>query len=140
MSDAEREYWEGYARSLLEPLAMVGWDVRVSDVPCEGAEAVTIECIEGQRVAFLRFSEEWGTFSDEDRRTYLSHELHHIPFTQMRFYIWNTLERLLGKRTFRAWWAGFHLLFEYGVDHVARTAAARLPLPPEMMGAVGSEE
>jgi hypothetical protein len=119
---AERERFAHYARTLADRMHLRDWAVSVSeDLPNDPGDLATVGCCEGRHHATIHLSVAFLESSPGEQRQAICHELLHCHFAAAT----KIAERQLGSLREGA----FGLMMEYGIDAVAESWAAHLPLP-----------
>jgi hypothetical protein len=118
---AERTRFAHYARSLADRMALRDWTTTISsDLPCDPDALASVVCCEGRRHATIRLSVEFLEGEPAEQRQIMCHELAHCHFAAAA----RIAEKQLGDQH-----ESFKLMLEYGIDAVAESWAAHLPLP-----------
>jgi hypothetical protein len=134
MTDAEHAAWQGYFRLMADALDLRDWDVTLLREPCADEYGATIKCIEGKRVANAQVHRNWERLKPHEAEDYVVHECTHPHFAACREFVYQQVARYMSAREFELFWGTFTLLFEYGIDGVAKVIQARPVLPPPPNG------
>lgn len=122
---------QAYIRLLRDQMILNHWEVILSTETCvEGANA-TVHDVRGRQVAAIRVHKDWFTYTPEDQREILVHELLHLTHIGVS----DVLTEGIGGSMYLPYkaWAGFRGLFylevEKMVDHLSCILAPNMPLP-----------
>jgi hypothetical protein len=119
---AERTRFARYARSLADRMALRDWTTTISsDLPCDPDALASVVCCEGRRHVTIRLSVEILESDPAEQRQIMCHELLHCHFA--------AAAKIAEKQLEEDQYEVFKLMLEYGIDAVAESWAAHLPLP-----------
>ena len=123
MTDPRRQAFAPYVRDLADRLRLRDWTIYVRDDPPHDGECIaSIHCVEGRKVANIRFNDPFLDDSPEDQRHTIVHELLHCHVNGAWDYAVDTFATEDARRAFRR-------LAETAVDGLADAIAPLLPLP-----------
>ncbi len=85
-------------------------------------------CVYGRKIAHLSLSSDFPSYSPEEQRQIVLHELTHIHFDQVTTLVINVLPDLIGKPAFDAFMVGYTQAMEHAVDAIADAIGDKYPL------------
>ncbi len=105
------------------------WRILLADEPCEEEGHIAeMAVVVGRRIGHLSVSKEWGSFSAEDRRTAIVHELLHVYVDQTKVALCFAQETM-PKAAYAVLYQAHQAAIEFAVDGIALVLAPFLPLP-----------
>lgn len=111
-------------------LELSDWRLSLEESPPGNDDALAeVRPTYGRRIALIYIDDRFFELSREAQRVVVAHELIHLHLEPASKFAREALDELLGKPALEAFWQGFTLLFEYGVDAIAHAVAPALPLP-----------
>jgi hypothetical protein len=122
-------FWRDYVREIRDLLWLGIWRIDLSRDPIDADDiaAASIKTTYGRKVATLRFSARWETFTPEEQRHVVTHELCHLIENGQRA-VMKRCSEVFGDQSKLA--EELHLeQHEYSVDHFAFVLAHYFPLP-----------
>ena len=130
MAVENKEYWEQYLRTLADQMGLRDWRIELSDeYPEKEDAAAQVNCVYGRKLAHIRLAKEWGTYSKEEQRHYLVHELVHPHIEPMFCMVENDMKGVLGNQAYEVLIWPYRRTMEFTVDGLASVIASFIPLP-----------
>lgn len=126
-------YWLAYVRLLADEMGLSDWSFEIEVEPAPDEVSACIRCVPGRRYAIIRLSSTWEKKLPEEQRNGVAHELIHAHLARANDLADSegALPTLLGRPAWTAFYQGFELALEDGVDALATVIARNLPLPPD---------
>ena len=118
-----------YLRDIADRVGLKDWYFNiVHEPPDDQNHAACVEVYYGRKVADIRFRNEWATWTPEELRETVLHELLHCHINPLRFHL-NNIQNAVGQMVYEPLYQGVTDYIEYAVDGIARNWAQTLPLP-----------
>lgn len=121
MKDSDRDWLANYLRDLADRMRLKDWAIEVQAEHAHDSTHAEVQCVDGRKLAKVRFARDWHEQTPEVLRHTCCHELVHCHFAAA----WAEMSRRLKAKDF----ATFEMLVEYGIDGMADVIAPHLPLP-----------
>jgi hypothetical protein len=127
MTHRQRRSLAKYVSAIAVTLGLRDWTLSFPEDPPENDDAIaSVECIYGRRMASVRFDADFLSFSCEDQRVAVLHELIHVHFWHRRQATKDALEGI-GREAREIAFDAITLGDEYGTDAVADAIAPFFP-------------
>lgn len=139
MKAAQRKALDAYVRWLANEVGLRDWTIRI-DRDADGSEGAmaSVRVVRGRKFAAIRLGADWATFTPDEVRHTLVHELVHAHTAPLDFIVEDTADAL-GSHAYAMLVVGWNLAHETTVDALADVIAPHMPLPsPLAMGVVAS--
>lgn len=120
MTDDERERLGNYHRLLADRMGLKDWAIQIRDEPADDDAHAQVNCVDGRKLAKIRFDRDWAKETPECLRQTCVHELIHCHLAPVR--------AEMGRRLKQADFHTFMMLLEYAIDGMADAWSVLLPL------------
>jgi hypothetical protein len=121
MTESDKGWLAGYLRDLADRMGLKDWTIEVLADLCDDDSHADIRCIEGRKLAKVRFARDWREQTPETQRHTCCHELIHCHFAAVHLDTLRKLKSVDGET--------FMMHLEYGIDGMADAIAPHMPLP-----------
>jgi hypothetical protein len=130
MNDAERAYWQGYARDLADRMGLRDWVVQIGRSPADDGMDGECRCTYGRRSIAIWLSADFERRTPEDQRWTVTHELCHAIANPVRWLVHANFENE-SKERHQLFYSLHKEALEQSIDHFALVIAETMPLPPK---------
>lgn len=117
-----------YVGRMKDLLGLRDWQIEV--IYGDQEEMASVAMTFGQKHAILVLGTSWGTYSPEDQRATIVHELIHVHVTPALDLAWKILNPIMGQATMWPLQTSVVESHEHGVDGLACSISKYFPLPP----------
>lgn len=130
MDKSRRDQFKFYLRELADKMELRDWSISTPPETSPDGSAASVNCLIGRKIAVIRFSCDFDSYSRDQQRHFCVHELLHV-------HMWGVTQALRdarensNKEWVRQLELRVHLSEEYGVDGIASIIAPGMPLPPK---------
>lgn len=127
--NGNRKQLHKYVRHMADLIGLRDWTITMgSESPDDPTHGADCDVTYGQKVAKIRFREDWPTMPVEDIRWLAVHELVHVHLWPMEQRMCD-LRGVIGVTAYEVTSLAFRDALEHAVDGIARELAEHLPLP-----------
>ena len=121
---------QAYVNQIRDLMGLHRWDIYVAVQRAPKGARASVLPVEGRAVAAVRFAKDWLTYSPEDMRSDIVHELIHVVHRDQTDLIRKAAtEAIEEQAAYDVLWEGFRLATEVMVDHLTTIIAPFMPLP-----------
>lgn len=124
LTAADKSKLATYLRVLADRMSLKDWSIEVQTEPADPEAHAEVRCVDGRKLAKMRFAHDWHEQAPEVLRHTCCHELIHCHFAMA----WADQERRLEG----ADRSTFVMHLEYGIDGMADAIAPFMPLFSEI--------
>ncbi len=129
MTEDQWQSLERYVRQVADGLRLRDWTVNVErDAPENPDAGGSVRIIYGRKLAYIRVCSDFASYTPQEQRHTVIHELIHIHLEPACNIVLNDVREYLGRAADDLLWSGFKRSMEYGVDGLADAVAPLLPL------------
>ena len=124
-----------YVRVVADVFGLRDWEIVVSDEFTDDDDTLADTATTyGQRVARLRFNEHWQSWTPEELRSTVVHELLHVHTESISEVLGDIVGATMDEKAAAATTAAVSYQLERAVDQIAVAIAPYFPLPGDVNG------
>jgi hypothetical protein len=117
-----------YISDIAREYGLSGWTIVGHEGTDSEDHAAEVTCLFGRKVAHLNLSADFASFTPEEQRQTVLHELTHIHLDQMNSLMHSVLPEVMGLPAYSAFFAGYNQAMEHATDAIAVAIADKFPL------------